>query len=419
MTETAKAQVPVDIDPRRYREVLGHYPTGVALVTAMDDSGTPVGMIVGSFTSVSLDPPIVAYLPSTTSYAYARISTAKHFVINVLSAAQEDVCRRFASRIDDKWAGVTWKPSPNGAPILDEAVAWIECAVDSVIEVGDHYIVLGQILELAAINPQPPLLFFQGGYGRFTIGSLVAGSAPDLASAIRMADSLREDIQQLAEDSRAGCDLFAPVGGDLVYVGSASFPGLERSSPALGTRIPLLAPLGEQYVCWASEDDQLKWMTRSGVTDPKAQAELRHRLEIARERGWSMSRMVRSDEFEFYQALRQYTEEDLLPARERVLREQIVAWSQLYAPIDIADDEPYSVHSLVVPITCGDGDVVMSLRLVGLPDPTPGWELNRHIGNLKNAAHAMSIKLQSHMESCGTSSAPRQESTGTLQGPSS
>jgi len=404
MADTANNHVAVEIDPRRYREVLGHYPTGVALVTAMDDTNTPVGMVVGSFTSVSLDPPIVAYLPSTNSYAYSRISTAKHFVINVLSAAQETMCRRFASRIDDKWAGVSWQPSPNGAPVLDDAVAWIECAVDNVIEVGDHYIVLGQIMELAVVNPQPPLLFFQGGYGRFTIGSLVAGSAPDLASAIRMADSLREDIQQLAEDSQAGCDLFAPVGGDLVYVGSASFPGLQRSSPALGTRIPLLAPLGEQYVCWASEDEQLNWMTRSGVTDPDAQAELRSRLEIARERGWSLSRMVRSDELDFYQALRQYTEEDLLPARERVLREQIVAWSQLYAPIDIEDDEAYSVHSLVVPIKCGDDEVVMSLRLVGIPDPTHGRELKRHIENLKDAALAMSVKLESHLKSC--SSAP-------------
>lgn len=419
MTKTAKAQVPVEIDPRRYREVLGHYPTGVALVTAMDDAGAPVGMIVGSFTSVSLDPPIVAYLPSTTSYAYSRISTATHFVINVLSAAQEGVCRRFASRIDDKWAGVGWQLSPNGAPILDEAVAWIECEVDSVIEKGDHYIVFGRIVELTAANPQPPLLFFQGGYGRFTIGSLVAGSAPDLASAIRMADSLREDIQQLAHACQAGCDLFAPVGGDLVYVGSAAFPGLERSSPALGTRIPLLAPLGEQYVCWASEGDQLRWMTRSGVTDPDAQAELHRRLEIARERGWSMSRMVRSDEFEFYHALRQYTEEDLLPARERVLREQIVAWSQLYAPIDVADDESYSVHSIVVPIKLGNGDVVMSLRLVGLPDPTQGRDLNRHIDNLKNAAQEMSTKLQSHMNACSTPSDPVESPSEELKGLSS
>jgi flavin reductase (DIM6/NTAB) family NADH-FMN oxidoreductase RutF len=400
MASDVASRVTVEIDPRRYRDVLGHYPTGVALITAIDDSGTPVGMIVGSFTSVSMDPPLIAYLPSKGSFAYSRISTASHFVINVLSAAQENLCRTFASRVDDKWSGVSWHSAPNGAPVLDEAVAWIECSVESVIEAGDHFIVLGRVVELAVVNPATPLLFFQGGYGRFTIGSLIAGAAPELASAIRMADALREDIQSLAEEMKAGCDLFGPVGSDLAYVGSATFPGLKRSSPALGSRTPLLAPLGEQYVCWGTPDEQMKWITRSGDTDPESQALKLERLEIARQRGWSMSRIARDEEIKFYDAVRQYTEEELLPARERVLREQIVAWSQLYEPVDVKEDETYSVHSIVVPIRCGDGDVVMSLRLVGLPDPTSGRDLLAIVDRLKEASALMSTKILSHVGSC-------------------
>jgi flavin reductase (DIM6/NTAB) family NADH-FMN oxidoreductase RutF len=400
MTSMSAAHATLEIDPRRYREVLGHYPTGVALVTAIDDSNTPVGMIVGSFTSVSLDPPLIAYLPAKTSYAYSRISTASRFVINVLSAEQENLCRRFASRIEDKWAGVSWTTSAAGAPILDDAVAWIECSVDSVIEAGDHYIVLGKVEELSVVNPSSPLLFFQGGYGRFTIGSLVAGSAPDLASAIRMADALREDIQALAIGMRAGCDLFAPVGGDLAYVGSASHPDLQRNTPALGSRTPLLAPLGEQFICWASPEEQETWINRSGATDPESQQLWMKRLEIARDRGWSMSRIARDEELKFYDAVRQYTEEELLPARERELREQIVAWSQLYEPVDVVEHEDYSVHSVVVPIRCGEDEVVMSLRLIGLPDPTRGADLLASIEKLKGAAVSMSTKIKAHITSC-------------------
>jgi len=407
VNEGTAVQAEIDIDPRRYREVLGHYPTGVALVTAVDDSGTPVGMIVGSFTSVSLDPPLIAYLPARNSFSYSRISTATSFVVNVLSASQEALCRKFASRVDDKWAGVSWHSSPSGAPILNDAVAWIECSVMQVIEAGDHYIVLGRVNELSVVNPASPLLFFQGGYGRFTIASLVAGSTPELASAIRMAEVLREDIRLLAERFKAACDFFAPVGGDLVYVGSASAPGHERSRPVLGTRIPLLAPLGEQYICWLSEEDQVKWMTRSGVVDPELQQDLHNRLAIARERGWSLSRIGRDEELPFYEALRQYTEEDLLPARERVLREQIVAWSKKYAPVDLDDEEQYSIHSIVVPIRRGSGDVVMSLRLIGIADPISGADLKRLIGEVKAQAALYSEKIGAHAESASTLSDSR------------
>ena len=126
-----------DIDHMRFREVLGHYPTGVVLVTAVVD-GEPVGMIVGSFTSVSLDPPLVAYLPMTTSATFDRIRQSSVFCVNVLSSEQEPLCRKMASRADDKWAGVEWSASPQGAPIISGAVAWLECSVQSITEAGDH-----------------------------------------------------------------------------------------------------------------------------------------------------------------------------------------------------------------------------------------------------------------------------------------
>ncbi len=155
-------------DPQRMRRTLGQYPTGVCAVTALDAEGAPRAMVVGSFTSVSLDPPLVAFLPSRTSASWATIRPAATFCVNVLSAGQQPLCKVFASRSADKFAGVAWHPGPSGAPVLDDALAWIDCDVETIHEAGDHDIVIGRVRDLDVAASGLPLLFFQGGYGRFS-----------------------------------------------------------------------------------------------------------------------------------------------------------------------------------------------------------------------------------------------------------
>lgn len=155
-------------DARHFRTVLGNYPTGVVVITAIDEGGAPAGMAVGSFTSVSLDPPLVAFLPDKSSTSFPKIRTASSFCVNVLASDQEDVCRGFARSGGDKFAGVSWSPTASGAPRLDGVSAWIDCEFESITEAGDHYIVLGRVLELEAPGPPLPLVFFRGAYGHFT-----------------------------------------------------------------------------------------------------------------------------------------------------------------------------------------------------------------------------------------------------------
>ena len=119
-----------DIDPALFRETLGHYPTGVAAVTAVASDGKPVGMIVGTFSSVSMDPPLIAFYPMTSSFSFAQVQTAAAFCVNVLASDQEPFCRRFATAGAAKFDGVVWKPGPLGSPILDGAVSWIECTFE-------------------------------------------------------------------------------------------------------------------------------------------------------------------------------------------------------------------------------------------------------------------------------------------------
>jgi flavin reductase (DIM6/NTAB) family NADH-FMN oxidoreductase RutF len=149
-----------------FRRVLGHFPTGVVIVTAIDD-GTPVGMAIGSFTSVSLDPPLIAILPAKTSVSWPRIAAAEAFCVNVLNARQEALCRTFATTGADKFAGVPWQPSPSGAPVLEGTLAWIDCSLEQLVEAGDHYIALGRVrsLDVSADQVIEPLVFFKGGYG--------------------------------------------------------------------------------------------------------------------------------------------------------------------------------------------------------------------------------------------------------------
>jgi len=156
-----------DVDPARFRVTLGHHPTGVVLVTAIDAAGEPVGMVVGSFTSVSLEPPLVAFLPARASDRFPRLRSASSFCVNVLASDQGDLCRAFATKGADGFPGVSWTPSPSGAPVVDGVIAWVDCTTESVTEAGDHFIVLGRVRDLDVVNPVAPLLFFQGGYGRF------------------------------------------------------------------------------------------------------------------------------------------------------------------------------------------------------------------------------------------------------------
>jgi 3-hydroxy-9,10-secoandrosta-1,3,5(10)-triene-9,17-dione monooxygenase reductase component len=155
-------------DEARFRQVLGHFTTGVTVVTASGPDG-PVGLAVGSFASVSLDPPLVGFFPDRSSSSWPKIESSGHFCVNVLAEAQEDVCRRFASKGEEKFRGLGWHEASSGAPVLDGVLAWIDCDIESVTEAGDHWFVLGRVRDLAVVHDGPPLLFFRGGYGRFAV----------------------------------------------------------------------------------------------------------------------------------------------------------------------------------------------------------------------------------------------------------
>jgi len=155
-------------DPATFRTVLGHFCSGITIVTAVEGD-EPLGFTCQSFSSVSLDPPLVLFVAAKASISWPRIRAAVHFCANVLASDQEALCRRFAVKGADKFAGVGWRPGPSGAPVLDGCIAYVDCEIQAVHDAGDHDIVVGRVVDLAVTSETGPLLFFRGGYGRFTV----------------------------------------------------------------------------------------------------------------------------------------------------------------------------------------------------------------------------------------------------------
>ncbi|MET0545857.1 MAG: flavin reductase family protein [Caulobacterales bacterium] len=154
-------------EPASFRRTLGHYPTGVCAVTAMQAGGAPAGMVVGSFTSVSLEPPLVGFFPDRAPTSWPKISAAGRFCVNVLAENQLALCKALASKAEDKFKDIPYTLSETGQPILEGVAAWIDCDLYAIHEAGDHFVALGKVIALIAEASRDQLIFHKVGYGRF------------------------------------------------------------------------------------------------------------------------------------------------------------------------------------------------------------------------------------------------------------
>ena len=156
--------VPRIVDPGAMREVLGHFASGVTVVTALTADG-PAGFTCQSFSSLSLDPPLVAFAPARSSQTWPALRAIGRFCVNVLAEGQDAVSQNFARSGVDKFARVPWSPSAHGSPVLDGVVAWIDGELWAEYDGGDHSIVVARVLDLGADPERRPLLFHRGSYG--------------------------------------------------------------------------------------------------------------------------------------------------------------------------------------------------------------------------------------------------------------
>ena len=153
------------IEPFTFREALGHYASGITVITSCID-GEPVGFTCQSFYSVSMSPPLVSFSVMSSSASYPKIRQAGRFAVNILSGEQVRISNQFARKGADKWHGVEWQESPLGNPVIAGSLHWLDCDIHAEHTAGDHLIVIGEVkaLNLQETAATQPLLYFKGQY---------------------------------------------------------------------------------------------------------------------------------------------------------------------------------------------------------------------------------------------------------------
>lgn len=368
MTEQTKGSAwhpsaanPGSIQPDDFRRVLGHFPTGVTVVTAIAEEGAPVGMTVGSFSSVSLDPPLVAFYPDRSSSTFPRIRSAASFCVNILAEDQEWVCRRMARKGAAKFESIAWTPAPSGAPVLTGCVGWIDCTFEEVRDAGDHLLVMGRVSDLEVSSEGMPLIFFQGGYGRFSTSSLAMPEHGAIGDQLRVVDLARPEMERLSSATGVGC-LAVIEGGqrDLVVAASTRQSRRGVAPTQVGQHVPMSPPLGALFIAWAPSEVQQGWLAEA--TDHSQRDALALGLERIRSRGFSL-RADGEHHAELDVALASIEDQPDL----REVRQLLQRVSSDFEPESL--DHVRGIRQLAAPVFAADGQVVMTLNVFGVRSP--------------------------------------------------
>ena len=383
-------------DPQLFRHALGHFPTGVAVVAGIDADGAPAGMAIGSFTSVSLDPQLVAFMPDKRSSSWSRFRESGSFCVNILGADQEATCRAFAVSGGDKFADLAWHAAGSGSPILEGVLAWIDCDIDAVHEAGDHFIVVGRVREFDVTGDSLPLVFFRGGYGRFSALSLAAWES-DLATQMRSADLARPHMETLARDLDVECFAGAVVGEDMVLVARAGDLEPDAMHGYIGQRVPLEPPMGTAFVAWAPESAQQAWFERLGPdAAPETVSALRKTLDDVRRANYSVGRGQR-----WHSRAAQV----LLQSPDEKRDETATAMHELIqnlppdyeSPAVDADD----VRTVSTPVFGRDGSVVLVLSVTVGGRRARAIDLDATVARMRAAADAITAALTGELPASG------------------
>jgi flavin reductase (DIM6/NTAB) family NADH-FMN oxidoreductase RutF len=388
MVDTAAQSV----DSQLFRDVMGHYPTGVVVVTGRAVDGDILAMVVGTFNSVSLEPPLVSFMPMKTSRTFAAMQECTSLCINILGGDQEDIVLTIAQRWQDKLEGIDWFPSPSGDPVLAESVAWIDTRIRDTVEAGDHWIVLCAVENMAVTNPVSPLIFFQGGYGSFVCTSLLARMDHEILPAIHAAHGVRSEVEAMA--AAIGCDaaVFTAVSNDeMATVLSVTAPGTDRDG-SLANRIPMVPPIGDSFVFAQSDQEQDRWIGKlRGATDDVVEIH-RERLRFVRDNGYLCSFLPSEGNAayrEMRDATKQYENGRLTPSEERQIRASIGNTPIDYRVRELNDSEHYDIGSIVLPVRDPSGAYSLTLRLGSLPLGASGATVKEWLARARTVVAAL------------------------------
>lgn len=366
------------IPAARFREVLGQYPTGVAVVTACDPEGAPIGMVVGSFGSVSLDPPLVSFMPDKASSSWAKLAPCERFCVNVLGAHQEGVCRALASKKPDKFDAVAWTRSALGNPVLDGSLARIECRKGAVHDAGDHLIVIGDVEALDTGAPGTPLLFYRGGFGTFTAQTLLSGDA-EVLEKLRLLDRVRGALEALATEFDTEVTAVALVQGEIMLIGSYGRSRAVDFPTRVGQRLPFMPPVGAVFAAWGGAERREGWLAAFGG-EAEEQALGRRMIEAVRRRGCALG-LGHAQSLEWERAAFLLSVGDP-EADAETLRRLLRKAAQDYNPCALEDGRRYEFHFAQAPIFDAAGEVALGVTIWGPSGEVGREEIERISGRL-------------------------------------
>ncbi|WP_336490805.1 flavin reductase [Methylobacterium nigriterrae] len=350
------------ISASRFREVLGQYPTGVAVITACSVDGTPVGMVVGSFGSTSLDPPLISFMPDKKSSSWLKLQQFDKFCVNILGAHQLAVCRDLASKRPDKFAEINWSRSDLGNPVIAGSIAQIECVKETEYEAGDHLIVLGRVLDLALGAAGTPLLFYRGGYGTFTAQSMISGEA-EILDKLRLLDRIRPMLEGLASEFDTEVTAVALVKGEINLVGSFGRSRAVDFPTRVGQRLPFMPPVGGVFAAWGTPEEQSEWLSRCGGDASLDRQSCLRMIENIRSRGCAVGfgheASLKWERAAFLTSIGDAT------VTEKELRQLLADAAGSYNPGALGDDRQYEFHFAQAPVFNASGNVVLGITIWG------------------------------------------------------
>jgi flavin reductase (DIM6/NTAB) family NADH-FMN oxidoreductase RutF/DNA-binding IclR family transcriptional regulator len=348
---------PAAISAGLFRQVLGQYPTGVCVVTAMHPDGEAVGMTIGSFASVSLQPALVGFMADRASSSWARLrECGRRFCVNILSEAQEDIGRIIAARKRNKFDGLSWHTSPTGLPVLTDSCAYIDCVIEDIFPAGDHEIVLGRALHLDVVRPFMPLLFFRGGYGSFTPLTISAGDT-DVVEQLRYVDVVKPVMENLADKLQSEVTVITRVGDELAVIATVGRAKTAVVPTRVGQRVSFMPPLGGVHAAWADEQEQQAWLRR--LPEGHDRATYEQILRTIRKRGYS---------FGIGHAANAALEEAITAGRGDVglrVDQAVRGVLGLYNIASLDAGKAYEFHSVTAPVFAGERGPQFTFTLWG------------------------------------------------------
>lgn len=383
----------VDANPAlELRKVLGNYPTGVSVITGIASDGEPIAMVVGTFTSVSLDPPLVGYLPMKDSSSFAKLSGASTFCVNILAADQEQLARSLSVKSQsNKLDSVAWTLSPGGAPILEGSVSWIECETASITDAGDHYFVLGTPVAFDTVRQVPPLIFFQGAFGEFQPSSFKPASQRSLIPVLKIMEHVQDSLDSISNELNLAAVAMSRVEEDVIIIGGST-SALWQPGSLIGRRMPYFPPFGSLFVIDGDERAQQSWVARlPGLTDENKQR-IQVSLERVKERDWSIA-FAHQMHPQLDSLVHQFASEPNTPALHRELVRVSTLFLEQYEPADEELDNGKGVRIIGVPIRDKAGKTVLQLSVLDIPEGKTRQELDAMIARLQEYAAQISKKI--------------------------